>query len=736
MKSLPRVMLTLLLLLVTMTAATSAPPSPASTAEPPARISGSEKVQINLVLIDLVVRDRKDRPVSGLNREDFELLIDRLPVKPSDIETFEEVCPAQQEAVTPPPASPPKAEMPPAAAPPVSVESAATRHIVLYFDFSQLTFSARRQALKSAREHIATQVGPNDRVMILAFKNSLRLIQDFTSDGALLASRLADLASDSGTLDTDVLDEGRNIYDIASKPCDATGTTCSSQRALAAVYATQEETRARRSLHTLEGIMPSLAGLKGRKALVLFTDVLRDEPGVQYVVMAGSTPKSEGINLEPDLLRLAKEANAAGVSIYTVHASGLDDSTISQFRDAKPDNTQVTSLPEKPGTASRTFEAARTGLDSALALQTTVATETGGRALLRTNDVGSVLQTARQDLSCYYLLGYHYKGRGDNTRHSIIVRLRPDATGDARRGLTVRHRPYYDDMAPADRRARLLRSALDAPDLYHVVPVAAEAFALAPERLKRRVLLKASVPLSALSLLPSGQASLEGHVVVSGEVSLAGSSGKPACSFEHEVPLKVSRSADTLDRLVFETGCVLEPGQYDLAIVVLDPTTQDIGARRAALVVQPANVATNVFVSDVALWTRDPRALVVSIGSEDIGMKSTSSEAAFVPRAERRLAKGEAALMSFLLCPAAGSPATPGNPIRVHRTLLGAENVEVASFKDLVISEPPDEVTGCYQIFNTIPANTLGDGIYRFSIMLMGSPLGAPVTREAALAVD
>ena len=92
--------------------------------------------------------------------------------------------------------------------------------------------------------------------------------------------------------------------------------------------------------------------------------------------------------------------------------------------------------------------------------------------------------------------------------------------------------------------------------------------------------------------------------------------------------------------------------------------------------------------------------------------------------------------MSFLLCPAEGTRPTPESPIRVRRTLLGEGDAAVANFRDLSITEPPDDDTGCYQIFNTIPGNSLGDGVYRFTIQLRGAVLGAPVTREADIAVD
>jgi hypothetical protein len=374
-------------------------------------------------------------------------------------------------------------------------------------------------------------------------------------------------------------------------------------------------------------------------------------------------------------------------------------------------------------------------VDSALAIQTTMATETGGHAQKRSNDVGAILDTAQQDLSCYYLIGYRYKEQGDNQRHSILVKLNPDSSGDQRRGLTLRYRPYYTDISPDDRRKGLVRSALEAPDLYHAIPLTTEAFALAPEKTRRRVLIKATVPFDALSMVPNGESALEGRLFVRGEVTASRGNDSADCTFDQEIPLSVPRAKDAATQLVFETGCLLSPGSYDLALAVYDPTTQEVGARRSTLAVQQASVDNQAYVSDVALWTRDRSSLVVSAGAENIGMKNSASVNSFVPRSERRLARSQEALMSFFLCPAAGARPTPAMPIRVHRTLLGEGDAEVAGFRDLTIAELPDADTGCYQVLNAIPANTLGDGVYRFTIQFMGPAIGAPITREADLLV-
>ena len=724
----------LLAVWLTLAALASNPPQ---LRQEPLRIPGTEQVQVSLVLVDVVVRDRKDHPVSGLTRDDFEIRVDRLVVNPPDVESFEEIC-AVAEPLSEQPGSPTPSS-------PVGISVTAPvspRYIVIYMDFSQMSFSARRQSLKAARDHVIENVGPSDRVMLMTYGRKLRLLQDFTSDPALLRSHFESLLNDHTTLESDVFDERQKLYDVASKPCDGRGGGCNARRQLAQTYAHEEELRARHSLSTLTDLMPALAGIRGRKALVLFTDSLRDEPGLQYVALAGSTPREAGVNIQEDLLRLTREANAAGVSLYTVHASGLDDSALEEFRDARPDNATVS-----PGISSisnsstgadhgKTYDAARSALDSALAIQSSLAAETGGHAVLRSNDLGDILTAAQQDLSCYYLIGLRYTARGDGDRHSLVVKLNPGADGESRRSMSVRYRPYYTDFSVKERSDRLLTSAVEAPELYRRFPITTEAFALAPEQSQRRVLIKATVPIESLSLTPEGGAGLSGRAVVSGEIRPQTESTKSDCSFRYEVPVRIPRAEAQATRLVFETGCLLAPGSYDMSIAILDPVTQEVGARRSSLVVPPASRKGSALVGEVQLWTADPGAFLVTAGASGVGIKDRAGEHAFIPRSERRLGRTETATLSFLLCPDTPAYPTIASPLRVRRSLLGAGDEEVAGFRDILLSEPPDAATGCYQIYNGIPPNTLGEGVYRFTITLSGPTLGTPVTREAALAVD
>jgi len=345
-----------------------------------------------------------------------------------------------------------------------------------------------------------------------------------------------------------------------------------------------------------------------------------------------------------------------------------------------------------------------------------------------------VLAVARQDMSCHYLLGYRSPGAGNNQRHSLIVRLRPDAEGHARR-YDVRHRPYFSDYAPGERRDRVMRSALDIPSLHRTLPVTLEAFALAPSRFGRQLLIKAIVPLSALALLPAGEDRLEGSVRVKGEVTR---NGDVSCKVDVELPVAVPRGGSQ-GNLIYETGCILLPGIHDLSLAVMDLSSQEVGASYERMTVPPLPARNETFVSDIHLWAHDPDAVLVTSQVREIGMNerlSGEKSGGWLPLGRRRLSPGQAAVISVLLCPAKPDDVSADSPIRLRRTLKGDGGEVVADFRDLTMTEPPDPASGCYQLLHRVPKDTLGPGVYTFTLQATGQPLGVPVTREADISVE
>jgi len=685
--------------------------APADRATP--RIAGAEKVQVELVLIDVIVRDRKDQPVRHLGRDDFELTIDGRRVDASEIESLEEICTEEPGSPAGPQAAGAEESSPPAPYSPAPANPALSRHVILYFDFAHLTMSGSRLALRSARRYLtrAPELGDaagSETIMLLGFRNGLRLVQDFTTDRALLVSKIDAMLSDPATIDTDVMEEEKNALEVYGTPCG--DPTCSMRKAAASARAINEEMRGRDSLRALTGLMPALRTLPGRKAVILFSDSLRTEPGAQYFVFTPETPSQNGISLETDMLRAASAANASNVSFYTVHAGGMTANDL---------GTDPVS------------ESARAGNDSAFELQATMALDTGGRSLTRANDLGRILDTARRDLSCYYVLGYRYAGHGDDRRHSIMVRT-------TRGGLTVRHRPYYTDESPSRHRARLLESAASAPELFHGLPVTVEVFALAPVQSGQRVLIQCSVPASSLPLVPlatEGGDWMEGRVAFRGDIAGTGKAERE-CQFDFESPVRVARSALDATRIVYETGCVLSAGDHALSVMVMDPASDEIGARRKPFGLTKTPATAGAHISQIQLWSHEPRAQVFTSRMSVIGMEDLGGAGVLMPSASRRMEARFPAALGFAVCPRDRQPA---GPLRVLRTLdrgdvAGAQ--PLSALEEVTLSGPPDAESGCYQVSTAIPAGTLQAGEYTFSVLVTGDSLKASPTRSLKFTVD
>ena len=190
-------------------------------------------------------------------------------------------------------------------------------------------------------------------------------------------------------------------------------------------------------------------------------------------------------------------------------------------------------------------------------------------------------------------------------------------------------------------------------------------------------------------------------------------------------------------RLVYQSGCVLEPGPYTLTVAVMDRRNNQIGTKQTPLFVPAADIKAEPFLSEVQLWVDDREALVVAAGTEKIGLKEGAGGTQFVPLAERRMTASQKAFLSFLVCPRAGSSASRASPIEVRQTLAADSGIELAEFeRKLAIIDPPDAGTGCYQVSSAVPPGRLSAGIYNFTVKVMGKPIGSPLVRQAAVAVN
>src|ERR1039457_6563458 len=167
----------------------SPPPAPAP-AKPAAEMATHDepamfKARVNLVMVPVVVRDRKGNAVGSFKQEDFQLFDKG---KPQFIARFsvEKVAGRLNKAGAAAPA--PSPDKPPEDKPAVALPD---RFIAYLFDDVHMKFGDLVPSRDAARRHIDNALRSTDRAAI--YTTSGQTIQDFTDDKALLHEALAKL---------------------------------------------------------------------------------------------------------------------------------------------------------------------------------------------------------------------------------------------------------------------------------------------------------------------------------------------------------------------------------------------------------------------------------------------------------------------------------------------------------------------------------------------------------------
>jgi VWFA-related protein len=521
---------------------------------------------VNLVLIDVAVRDRTGANVRGLTANDFELLEDGVR---QQIVTFayEEIAESAQPVVTVPTLSAvatARSHSPTSAqvaakgiepndgtpAQPLTPEDVAGhRLITLVFDTSSMQPEDIQKAVDSAMKWVDGQMTSADLVAVASIGSSLEVLTDFTSNREQLHSVLAAFSGgdsrvfapvDSSTASTDEA--------IANATDDTTAIDASAQE----LDTFNNDVR----LRALKTIADALQPIQQKKAIIYFSS------GMQRT----------GTDNQVELRAAVNAAVRANTAIYPVDSRGLQAIV--------------------PGGSAR--QASRAGLSSfsgravadqfaQLAAQqetlTTLAADTGGTAFTDTNDFGEAFTRVVKDISSYYILGFASTNRNKDGRfRRITVRLR-NKTGvkiEAREG-------YYADRdfthtAKGDREILLqeqLMTQIPATDV--ALFVVAGWFRVAPD--KYYVPVSVAVPGSAIPLSKD-------KVTLDVAGTIRDERGAPVGRMRDTLTVPPA-STDTLAsrQILYQTGISLPPGRFSLKVVVRENTTGLMGTFETAIVV-------------------------------------------------------------------------------------------------------------------------------------------------------
>ena len=540
---------------------------------------------LNLVSVDVIVRDKSGAVVKGLTASDFEVREDG---KVQDISSFsfeeitnktvatvesagllagveEKVAVDEKRTGASAPPAPPAA--PDAAGPMTSDMLAGRRLITLVFDVSSMQPEDVQRAVDSARKYVDEKMTSADLIAVTTVGSTLSVLTDFTADRTKVSNALGTLAFTDGTATEAPAATTAATDEAAAAATDDASTTTDT----AELDMFNNDVR----LRALKTLAEALSSIEQKKAILYFS------AGMQR----------SGQDNQVELRNAINAAVRANVSIYAIDVRGLQ--AVVPGGDARQASGRGQDMFSGRGVQQQFAQ-----LASSQDTLTSLAGDTGGRAFTDSNDFGDAFARVQRDMSAYYLLGYSSTDPTKDGRfRRIQVRVkRGDFRVESRAG-------YYADRdfthtSRTDRAAQMeeqLFAAMSPTDLP--VLVTGSWFRLAPDRYYVPIAL--TVPGSAVPVAnETDPVTLDVLGMVRDERNF------PVGRFSETLKLPPGTGKTLAGKqILYQSGVTLPPGRFSVKVVVRENTTGTMGSFEAPVVVPELKQAP-MKVSSVILSTQ------------------------------------------------------------------------------------------------------------------------------------
>lgn len=518
--------------------ASPAPPMPPAPQRPQQR-GYRLRVDVDLVLLNVVVRDKRGELVRGLTRDDFEVFEDGRAqnISTFDFENVDEFSLAGAAQPTVAGAAPAPSLRPSAQT--GAVQARDRRLMVLFFDFTAMEPEEIERAAGAAKNYVERQMQPADLVAIVSLATSLRVDQDFTSEKERLLR----------VLDAYVSGQGQGFENGAAG--DSEGLP-ESGAAFTPDESDYNQFNTDRKLFALESLAQALAPIQQKKSIIYFTNGI----------------SRSGIENQTALRAATAACVRANCAIYPMDLRGLE---------ALPSGGAAQSA-SLHGRAAYSGQSVLAQFEENASTQETLvslAADTGGKAFLDSNDFTQVFRKVQQDTSAYYVIGYLSANKvRDGRFRRVRVRVK-------RPGLKLEYRPGYfapRDFQHSDRadRERQLEEELasDLPSTDVAVYVGAAFFQLDESR--------SYIPVSLIvpgSQIPFVQSSDKDKATLDILGVVLDSAKIPFGRVRETLKLNVDASQQVRRKNVqYNTGFILPPGTYQVKFVVRENQTGRVGS--------------------------------------------------------------------------------------------------------------------------------------------------------------
>jgi VWFA-related protein len=519
-----------------------------------------ETIEVRVVNVDVVVTDREGKPVTGLTGDDFEIYEGK---KPQAITNFYEVrggAPVERAAET-------------AAAPSL----ARPRTFILFVDNRAMHPVVRTHVTGELATFVDEVMRGGDQATVIHWDRAMKILVPLTTDKAAVRAAIDEIATTGTPASTNsdfqrlqqrctqvlaMARGGRMPMKVAYEECIGD----------ARIEAQRLVTYSRLMLNALDVTMSTVAGIEGKKVLVLAGTELPVKPGLDLFQWANalfrpyltgfdaamSRPPDENDAQRELLEKIGRSANGYGVTLYLVSALMPADTQSVQSPDGIIDG------------GSNFLRSANTEI-----AHETLAKLTGGAAA-PISRIKPLLETIQRDLGSYYALGYRPSADAKSER-PITVRTK-------NRTYTVRARQSFTPKSLDDQHADRVVANIFAPSPENEWPVQLRTGKPAQvERGRFTVPIEIVAPATDLTLIPRGDKLAGGFTVY---VAVGNSQGALSATFRQPNAIELMPAEEEGFRrepLVFTATLTLREGENLISVGVVDQLSNTMGFARATV---------------------------------------------------------------------------------------------------------------------------------------------------------
>jgi VWFA-related protein len=512
-----------------------------------------------MVSVDAVVTDRDGHPVTDLTKDDFTIIEDG---RPQTIATF---------SASSLPSSMQRQGLPPLLPAHVTtnrpdVIEGNDRIAILLLDGLNTPPQGQQYLKQQMLKWLAEHLDPGRKLAVVVLSEKLAVLQDFTSNPALLKAALERyhasapaVARTGGERDLSALEITAPEIALPAQavggptptvsdptmPASSGGSSDTIQNDIAYMMRRFEkeaanyarDVRVSITLDALQQIARYLAGQRGRKSLLWFsTGFPIAVTGINPEDMATARTYGDKLRATTNLL------NDAHVAIYAIDASGLVGGSISDPSQSGRDASGRIALTVEANRKLANEDFARMSTNDTLER---AADDTGGR-FFHGNDIANSIAVSLQDSGSYYLLAYYPTNKKwDGKFRQVRVKVNKP-------GLNIRSRQGYFAMESLQGQKNSKQNDFKAAISSNVLPSTQVTF-------MARALPPSNADLVIEFVVDSSTVSFQTVAVAEGNASPV---ARQNCSLNFEVQA-YTREGKLARAAVQEANADLEPQTYE-----------------------------------------------------------------------------------------------------------------------------------------------------------------------------